>query len=522
MIYDLSEVPKNHIVSKTVDICIVGGGTAGVYLAQNFLNDNLNVIVVEMGDLHSEDAKSAFTEPNYLKQKYMGSLLGRVSGLGGTSAKWGGQMIPLSDSDFSRINNDTNKQAWPIDFNELDEYYQRVEKSLNIEDPVNYSFANSKVSKLILDTKLAKFFSFRSSTWIPFKVRNFAKAYKKKLSQSQIVNVWLNCSLKSTTGFTWLDSTLTKATFDGKHGQKLVISSRVFVITMGALESTKCILGLVDSFGNKRKNNQPFCDHISAAVGKVVLKDTTDFLSYFSPFFVKGVMKSLRFELSSNSQLELNVPSAFVHFVSSHRPGSALGLIRTLARKFQGEPIKLTITDFNPITVIKDLVLILWWRVAKNKLILNHGGAVQVVVDIEQLPNLRNRVSLDESNLQLSWSVGSEDIETVIKTAKCFASAWNSSPELRSIGDIDLYTECEITASNFYDVYHPTGSLAFGGDPEHSVIDNNLRVWDTSNLYVLSTAIFPIAGSANPGFTHLALTERLADHLKETLQHTKL
>jgi choline dehydrogenase-like flavoprotein len=52
-----------------------------------------------------------------------------------------------------------------------------------------------------------------------------------------------------------------------------------------------------------------------------------------------------------------------------------------------------------------------------------------------------------------------------------------------------------------------------GTSTENSVVDKNLCLWNTDNCFVTTTAVFPSAGSANPGLTHLALTARLAEHI---------
>jgi choline dehydrogenase-like flavoprotein len=57
-----------------------------------------------------------------------------------------------------------------------------------------------------------------------------------------------------------------------------------------------------------------------------------------------------------------------------------------------------------------------------------------------------------------------------------------------------------------------------GSKPINSVVDSELRLWGCPNCYVSSTAVFPLAGSTNPGLTHLALTARLADHLEGFLK----
>ena len=46
-----------------------------------------------------------------------------------------------------------------------------------------------------------------------------------------------------------------------------------------------------------------------------------------------------------------------------------------------------------------------------------------------------------------------------------------------------------------------------------AVVDPELRVHGTANLWVVSTAVFPTAGTANPTFSMLCLAAALADRL---------
>jgi choline dehydrogenase-like flavoprotein len=51
-------------------------------------------------------------------------------------------------------------------------------------------------------------------------------------------------------------------------------------------------------------------------------------------------------------------------------------------------------------------------------------------------------------------------------------------------------------------------------DPTQGVVDRNCRVHAIDNLYVIGSSVFPTSGAANPTLTIVALTLRLADHLK--------
>ena len=51
-------------------------------------------------------------------------------------------------------------------------------------------------------------------------------------------------------------------------------------------------------------------------------------------------------------------------------------------------------------------------------------------------------------------------------------------------------------------------------DPRTGVVNADCRVHGIANLYVASASVFPTSGYANPTLTVLALTLKLADHLR--------
>jgi choline dehydrogenase-like flavoprotein len=61
------------------------------------------------------------------------------------------------------------------------------------------------------------------------------------------------------------------------------------------------------------------------------------------------------------------------------------------------------------------------------------------------------------------------------------------------------------------------GTTRMNRDPKQGVVDEHGRVHGVANLFVAGSSVFPTAGYANPTLTLLALTLRLADHLKGLL-----
>jgi choline dehydrogenase-like flavoprotein len=63
---------------------------------------------------------------------------------------------------------------------------------------------------------------------------------------------------------------------------------------------------------------------------------------------------------------------------------------------------------------------------------------------------------------------------------------------------------------------HQCGTLCFGTDPRHSVLDPYCRTHDVENLFVVDASFFPSSAAVNPGLTIAAQALRVADHIKQT------
>ena len=58
-------------------------------------------------------------------------------------------------------------------------------------------------------------------------------------------------------------------------------------------------------------------------------------------------------------------------------------------------------------------------------------------------------------------------------------------------------------------------STIMGNDKKNSVVDSNLKVHGSNNLYVVGSSVFPTGGHANPTFTIIQLTLRLKKHFSK-------
>ena len=60
---------------------------------------------------------------------------------------------------------------------------------------------------------------------------------------------------------------------------------------------------------------------------------------------------------------------------------------------------------------------------------------------------------------------------------------------------------------------HQIGTIRMGADRRAAVVDGDCRAFDAPNLFVVSTAVLPTSGQANPTLTAVQLGLRLAARL---------
>ena len=138
-------------------------------------------------------------------------------------------------------------------------------------------------------------------------------------------------------------------------------------------------------------------------------------------------------------------------------------------------------------------------------------------LDVEQSPEPENRVSLGNDTdrygrpvAALQWQVSEADRKGIQSLSDRLLASWPA----QGLGGIRLLSTTDRSggAPKPYDAYHPVGTCRMGVDSA-ATVDLDLRVTGTGNLFLLSTAVFPSAGSANPTFSMLCLGDRLAEQI---------
>ncbi|MEP7242610.1 MAG: GMC family oxidoreductase, partial [Gammaproteobacteria bacterium] len=137
-----------------------------------------------------------------------------------------------------------------------------------------------------------------------------------------------------------------------------------------------------------------------------------------------------------------------------------------------------------------------------------------VVYFCEQPPDPESRVSLSTERdalgmprISLHWRID----ESVPATIRRMQTLLAHEVERTGIGRL----EAGEGDPAYTDASHHMGTTRMSLDPREGVVDTNGKVHGVANLFVAGSSVFPCAGYANPTLTVVALTLRLAQHIRQ-------
>jgi hypothetical protein len=171
----------------------------------------------------------------------------------------------------------------------------------------------------------------------------------------------------------------------------------------------------------------------------------------------------------------------------------------------------------------KHLLPLMWKYVVDNRVFVPSASKISFNIQSEQTPLRDSRIFIDPSvkdtaglpKVILDWKVGFEELESIREfTIRCDQAL--RSAGLASLQIIEDLTELRPAfLTTLRDNYHHVGGARMGESENDGVVDQNLRVFGTANLYVAGAATFRTTSNANTTFTALAFTTRLVDHLTD-------
>ena len=464
----------NSSSQKVYDIAIVGGGAAGLYLANKLYEKN-NLIIIESGQKNKfkkNNKNHEFLMPKNSKHKLHTD---QVSGIGGNTNIWGGQLLPFTKNDINE------SKGWPIKWNEISGIYKSITKELLKEDIKFYSedyIKKSTKNKIIKSNQT--FFKVHLSSWLA--EPNFRKLYLKK-----IINKVSILSEYYVDFIGYKKDKYYKLVCFKDHNKKIIKAKKV-IIACGAIQSVRL---LINSSNNKdfQKNKnigKNFMDHGAVQFTKIKVKNRFKFLSLFNTrYTINGNKVSIRISATKN-------------FLTPEKANiSAMFMILPPKNIFE--------RMINIFTILLTRKLL--------RFIYKPFGEIVLCFLVEQEGSLKKNITLTKNGLPLiNWGIEEKEVSTIQEFAKIIL---NNNEIRKLIKGNYKFPNNNIIFSKMTDNNHPMGGASMNIDKEKRVVDSNLEVLGCKGLFVCSTAIFPSGSHSNPTMTLLALANRLASKLNK-------
>jgi len=501
--------------SASCDVCVIGAGAAGLYLVHRLAGAGLTVVALEAGGKTCESGAAIGIEPLFTGSEYGGALEGRAFGWGGTTSKWGGLLVPHSECDL-RDDSDPASATWKHIVQTVKERSNAVLSTLGLHGEADFFSLPRAVRGEHADLLHVRGLEPVAAKALPFQRRNLI--YLASRGVNQDATVYLNAVAAE-----WFVEpgakgmgALRRVGAISRGGKKLQVTAKCFVIAVGAIESARVLLEMDRATGERMfprfaAIGDYLSDHLSCTIAEVHAEDRWKAATLFGPVFSRGCMRSFRFIESSTGP---PAPRNFAHFIFDI-DNVGFRLARDILHGLQSGALPdVRITDV--IEGIGGLSHLAYDRYVKSILFIPRDTPAHFQVDMEQVPDAANRVRLGEEIDRygrpvavVHWRVSERDREDIRLASQRLVAKWpehaHGFPRLVPI---------DIGEAQFkpHDAYHPVGTCRMGTG-QGAVAEHRLRVGGTENLYLLSTGLFPTAGTANPTFSMLCLGDALADRL---------
>jgi choline dehydrogenase-like flavoprotein len=226
------------------DVCIVGGGPAGISLALSLADTGLRVLLLEAGRKPQDKEAQALYEGEVADEAmHSPPHRYRQRGLGGSSAIWGGRCMPYDPIDFER-RPWVPESGWPIGYEDLLPHYVaanalaeagRYAYDAREAFPDSPPMISGFASEIVRSTGLERF-----SCPTHFGVR-----YLRRLQLARNVRVIQGAVC---TGIRLAPEGGTVRSLDvaGLDGRRFTVTARATVLAMGGLETPRLLLASND------------------------------------------------------------------------------------------------------------------------------------------------------------------------------------------------------------------------------------------------------------------------------------
>jgi choline dehydrogenase-like flavoprotein len=540
---DAREVPVGQLIET--EVCIVGGGAAGLTVARQLAGYDFRVCLLEAGGMGWDEATQELCSGAMIGNYSISPLDSRARQYGGTANRWfielgngerGVRHTPLDEIDFEQ-RDWLPYSGWPFNKAHLASYYVRAQQICRIGpyayEPEAWEDAQTLRLPLPTDRIVTKMFQFGLNTV-------FTRDIPDELNRAANFTVYLHANVVDVETDE-LGKTVTSVKVACLGGNRFAVVAKYFILATGGIENARLLLlsnqTQADGLGNQND-----------LVGRFFMVHPQFHGDRFTPASPGMFNRTFLYDLRRVQQVmvlgRLGLPRAVMErerlpnlgamllprekgywwrdsvrasFALHHRAGTArhpFQYLRNVVSGVQEVAAKayrkaLHIPSFNP-TLEKG-----GWSYLPA--VGKKYTTFEMVSLVEQRPDPNNRIrlgfeldQLGARKLELHWRWSESDHQQVLR-----ARAWIGQELARAgLGAFELRDE----APKYSCSHHHIGTTRMHCDPRQGVVNADCKVHGVANLFVAGSSVFPTGGFANPTLTIVALAARLADHMKRILK----
>jgi choline dehydrogenase-like flavoprotein len=504
------------------DLCIVGGGPAGLSIAHALLGKGHEIVLLEAGGREYNRDDQALYDGAIVGLPYFPLDSTRLRYLGGSSNHWGGWCCPYRDHALEPWPWIPGS-GWPIGWDEVDPYALRAAQLIGL--PAG-GWDTRHWSERLGTTDLP--FTpgvFEAFVELIRKMR-FADELAPALERDPATRLFLHANLvridtdegaRAITGVTARPR---------ENGRTLSVRARRYVLATGGIGNARHLL-LTDRFAPGGLGNphdlvgRYFADHATFHGGVLRPSDPGLDVGFYTRHRLDG------FELITELVLPFEVArrERLLRTMMEIRPdydprwrGDGMSSLKALGLAVRDHRLPDQL-GHHLARIAGDFAAILglgWSSLRAGQVPIEQ---LELLTSVAPAPNPDSRVMLDDPvdelglrRVKLDWRLSPVDKRSarfMLETFAAEAGAAGIGRVRMLMNDDDAdFADVAIEPAN-----HHMCTTRMADDPRNGVVDRNCRVHGVDNLYMAGSSVFSTAGDGSPTMMLVALALRLADHL---------
>ena len=521
-----AEAPTRAVRSQ---VCVVGAGIAGLVLARRLALAGVDVVVLEAGGLSIEESGQRLFAAAELKgQAHVGTTAGRFRVFGGTSLRWGGQVLSMSAA---------GEDAWPVGAEELRPFVAEAERLLAVgtlpfEAGDFFKAIGAPVPAMLSELRGV---DARISKWMAFPRRNLAPSLGKDLLER--ARVYLHAQVAELL-LAKNGSRIEAVVVRTPAGKTVRFEADEVVTAAGTVETSRLLLAsrsvAAEGVGNANDQvGRNFHDHVTMPAATLRGAARARVVSELRPwvFFAGGMgdvrggtLHSVKLEASRELRERLGLNPILAHLAIVEPEGSGIAVVREMLTSVQRGEFgnALTMHAMKIPGAMLDGARLIVGAKLRHRRFISDGAAVKLQFNLAQDRPSCSRITLgserdaaDVPEVVVDWRVSQQEVGTMRK----YAAHLKEQFEVMRLTGVEWAPGMldDGVLLGLEDARHAMGGACMGDDPWRSVVDREMRVHGVGNLSIASAATFPDGSAQLPTLTMMALALRLADRLAGTL-----